>query len=118
MSEPKLCCNCIHCARWKKSTGVECHCDLDDKYLGYLQVMDEENDCKNWEKETKWDLEREHDEKIREDAFKDTELFREIFLEELIQQSCDREEAIMYRNICAMVWSKFLEQLKEKKNDD
>jgi len=73
MSEPKLCCNCLHCARWKKSTGVECHCDLDDKYLGYLQVMDEENDCDKWEKETKWDLEEEHDKQIRVDAIKKVE---------------------------------------------
>ena len=68
MSEPRLCCNCLHCARWRKKDGIECHCDLNDKYLGYLQVMDEENDCKHWEKETKWDLQRKHDEKIRADA--------------------------------------------------
>ena len=64
MSEPRLCCNCLHCARWRKKDGIECHCDLNDKYLGYLTVMDEENDCKHWEKETKWDLQREHDEEI------------------------------------------------------
>jgi len=45
----------------------------------------------------------------REDAIKDTELFREIFLEYLIKQSVDREEAIMYRNICGNVF----EQLKD-----
>lgn len=68
MSESRLCCNCSHCARWRKKDGIECHCDLDDKYLGYLQVMDEENDCKHWKKETKWDLQREHDKQIRADA--------------------------------------------------
>lgn len=56
MSEEKCCCNCLHCARWRTKNGVECHCDLSDKYLGYLDVMDEDNHCKNWEKETKWDL--------------------------------------------------------------
>lgn len=71
MSEPRLCCNCLHCARWQKKSGIECHCDLDDKYLGYLTVMDEENDCKHWEKETKWDLQKEHDVKVREDAIKE-----------------------------------------------
>lgn len=50
---------------------------------------------------------------IRADAIKYTELFREIFLEELVNQSVDIEETTMYRNICAMAWSKFLEQLKE-----
>lgn len=68
MSEPKMCCNCLHCARWRRKDGIECHCDLTDKYLGYLQVMDEDNDCKHWEKETKWDLQREHDKQIRAEA--------------------------------------------------
>ena len=74
MKEPKICCNCLHCARWKKKAGIECHCDLTDKYLGYLDVMNEDNNCKHWEKENKWDLQKKHDselldkvaEKIRE----------------------------------------------------
>lgn len=79
MSEPKLCCNCLHCARWRKKNGIECHCDLDDKYLGYLQVMDEENDCKQWEKETEWDLQREHDKQVRAYAIDE---FVNTFIEE------------------------------------
>lgn len=81
MSEPRLCCNCLHCARWKKKDGIECHCDLDDRYLGYLTVMDEENDCKHWEKETKWDLEREHDKQIRAEVLKEVEdtMYHEAF---------------------------------------
>ena len=74
MSEPKTCCNCLHCARWKRKDGTECHCDLTDKYLGYLQVMDEDNDCKHWEKETKWDLQREHDAKVRADVIEEYKL--------------------------------------------
>lgn len=65
MKEPKMCCNCLHCARWKKKDGIECHCDLTDKYLGYLDVMNEDNDCEHWEKETKWENERKHDEEVR-----------------------------------------------------
>lgn len=68
MKEPKMCCNCLHCARWKRKNGIECHCDLTDKYLGYLDVMDEDNDCKHWEKETKWENQRKHDEEIRAKA--------------------------------------------------
>lgn len=68
MEKERLCCNCLHCARWKKSTGIECHCDLDDRYLGYLEVMDEDINCKNWEKETKWDEQEEHDKQIIADA--------------------------------------------------
>lgn len=71
MSEPRLCCNCLHCARWRKKDGIECHCDLNDKYLGYLTVMDEENDCKHWEKETKWDLQREHEKRIRAEVIEE-----------------------------------------------
>lgn len=55
MKKPQLCCNCLHCARWQTSKGIECHCDLDDRYIGYLEVMDENNDCEKWERETKWD---------------------------------------------------------------
>lgn len=68
MSETKLCCNCLHCARWKRKDRIETHCDLTDKYLGYLEVMDEDNNCKHWEKETKWDLQREHDKQISAEA--------------------------------------------------
>ena len=64
MKEPKMCCNCLHCARWKKKAGIECHCDLTDKYLGYLDVMDEDNNCKHWEKNTKWDLQKKHDSEL------------------------------------------------------
>ena len=53
----------------------------------------------------------------RADALEDTELFREIFLEELVNQSVDREEAIMYRDICTMSWNKYLNQLKEQNNE-
>lgn len=61
MNEPKMCCNCLHCARWQTSKGIRCHCDLTDKYLGYLDVMDEDNNCEHWEKETKWDLQKRND---------------------------------------------------------
>lgn len=69
--DTKLCCNCIHCARWKTSKGVECHCDLTDRYLSYLDVMDTDNNCCRWEKETKWDLQREHDKQVYNKAIDD-----------------------------------------------
>lgn len=67
MREEKCCCNCSHCARWRTKSGIECHCDLTDRYLGYLDVMAEDNNCKHWEKETKWDLQDTHDSEIRAD---------------------------------------------------
>lgn len=71
MSETKCCCNCLHCARWKKSSGIECHCDIDDRYLGYLDVMNEDNDCCRWEKETKWDEAKKHDTEVRAEAIEE-----------------------------------------------
>lgn len=57
----------------------------------------------------------------RADAIKEckynVELFREVFLQELERQAIDREEIFMYRNICSMAWTKYLEQLKEQKNE-
>jgi hypothetical protein len=113
MNEPRLCCNCLHCARWKKKNGIECHCDLDDRYLGYLTVMDEENDCKHWEKETKWDLEREHDKQIRADAIDDC---KTILKSHHMFRTCEDDynakiEAPFYKRL----WKSF-EQLKEQNN--
>lgn len=107
MSEPKLCCNCIHCARWQTKDGIKCHCDLDDRYLGYLQVMDEENDCKNWEKETKWDLQREHDKQIREVTI---EKCKQILLDAMARDG--KTKCHEY-----MVAVNEMEQLKENTNE-
>jgi len=104
MSEPRLCCNCLHCARWRKKDGIECHCDLNDKYLGYLTVMDEENDCKHWEKETKWDLQREHDKQIRTNA-----------IDEYLEKIKKYEDMLGCVMICQC--EAIAEQLKEKKDD-
>lgn len=61
----------------------------------------------------------EHDKQIRAEVIEEykynTELFREIFLEELERQAVNSEEIIMYQNICSMAWNKYLEQLKEQK---
>lgn len=52
---------------------------------------------------------------VAEEFKYNAELFREIILEELERQAIDREEIIMYRNICSTAWNKYLEQLKERK---
>lgn len=70
-NQEKYCCNCLHCARWQTSSGVECHCDLTDRYLSYLDVMDIDNNCCRWEKETKWDIEKQHDKEIYNKAIDD-----------------------------------------------
>lgn len=66
MCEEKCCCNCSHCARWRTKNGIECHCDLTDKFLCYVDVMAEDINCKHWEKETSFDLQEEHDAEIME----------------------------------------------------
>lgn len=71
MSDEKCCCNCLHCARWKTKDGVQCHCDLTDRYLSYLDVMDTDNDCSRWEKETKWDEQEKHDKEVYNKAICD-----------------------------------------------
>lgn len=71
MTDEKCCCNCLHCARWQTSEGVKCHCDLTDRYLSYLDVMDTDNNCCSWEKETKWDIQKEHDMEIYNKAIDD-----------------------------------------------
>lgn len=105
MSEPRLCCNCLHCARWRKKDGIECYCDLNDKYLGYLTVMDEENNCKHWEKETKWDLQREHDKQIRADALDE-------FIDKFIKRNQFKQ---MTRCECINDMYVLAEELKEQK---
>ncbi len=47
----KVCCNCRHNARKKDiyNGGTICVCDIDDRYLGYIEVMT--GWCRHWAKE-------------------------------------------------------------------
>lgn len=45
----KVCCNCRHCKRIPQKDYVECHCEIDDRYLGYTEVMT--GWCRHWAKE-------------------------------------------------------------------
>jgi len=85
------------------------HCD-------FYEHTESGNGCRADDCNCKEEIEKQIVSQIKSDAIKDTELFREIFLEYLINQSVDREEAIMYRNICEMSWNKYMEQLKENNN--
>lgn len=112
MSETKLCCNCLHCARWRRKDGIETHCDLTDKYLGYLDVMNEDNNCKHWEKETKWDEQKKHDAKVRADAIDEC---MTILKAHHMFRTCEDDyipkiERPFYQNL----WNRF-KQMKEKK---
>ena len=47
--ESKVCCNCKHNIRTGKVPNIECHCEIDGSYIGYVQCM--EYRCEHWEKE-------------------------------------------------------------------
>ena len=51
----KVCCNCRHCIRVEKERhNIECHCDIDNRYLGYLTVMT--HWCRRWARDKKWEV--------------------------------------------------------------
>lgn len=45
----KVCCNCRHNIRTGEIINIECHCDLDNHYIGYIDCM--EHCCKHWSRE-------------------------------------------------------------------
>ena len=48
----KVCCNCRHNIRLVETVYqaiIECHCDIDNHYIGYVECM--EYWCKHWSKE-------------------------------------------------------------------
>lgn len=47
----KVCCNCRHNIRTGEVPKIECHCDIDNSYIGYVQCM--EHWCRHWSKERK-----------------------------------------------------------------
>ena len=53
MSEAKVCCNCNHNIRTPKKDYIECQCDKDGHYIGYVACF--EDWCKHWAKDKKWE---------------------------------------------------------------
>lgn len=51
----KVCCNCRHNIRKKeimsRTEMIYCYCDIDGKYLSYVEVM--KGWCRHWAKERK-----------------------------------------------------------------
>ena len=46
----KVCCNCRHNIQKKDKDGrIECECDIDNSYIGYVQCMNYK--CRHWAKE-------------------------------------------------------------------
>lgn len=55
----RVCCNCRHNKRTSKKTYVDCNCDIDGHYIGYVQGFD--SWCRHWAKDP-WQEEGENDE--------------------------------------------------------
>ena len=49
----KVCCNCRHNIRKREvmfqETFINCYCDIDNHYIGYIECM--EDWCRHWAKE-------------------------------------------------------------------
>ena len=46
----KVCCNCRHNKRYQDKSGmIQCVCEVSEKRLGYVQVMD--GWCRHWAKD-------------------------------------------------------------------
>lgn len=44
----KVCCNCRHNIRIPKQIYIECHCAIDNHYIGYTECM--LGWCRHWSK--------------------------------------------------------------------
>ena len=53
MSEDKVCCNCKHNIRTGEVPHIQCHCDIDNHYIGYVDCMTYR--CKRWVRTKKFD---------------------------------------------------------------
>lgn len=49
----KVCCSCGHNVRTDTKHGVECNCDIDGHYIGYIECM--EHWCRRWKRDRTWD---------------------------------------------------------------
>ena len=47
----KVCCNCRHNIRKGEIGSIECYCDIDNHYIGYIDTF--EHWCRHWAKEKK-----------------------------------------------------------------
>ena len=52
----RCCCNCRHDIRERQKDGpVNCHCEIDGHYIGYLECFD--GWCRRWAKDHTFDKE-------------------------------------------------------------
>jgi len=51
----RVCCNCRHNIRTGEVGNIECHCDIDGHYIGYVECF--EHWCRRWAKDHTFDEE-------------------------------------------------------------
>lgn len=49
----RCCCNCRHNIRRGEGARINCYCEIDWHYIGFLECF--EGWCKHWAKDKKWD---------------------------------------------------------------
>ena len=49
----RVCCNCRHNIRTGEGGNIECHCDIDGHYIGYVECF--EHWCRRWAKDHTFD---------------------------------------------------------------
>ena len=52
----RVCCNCRHNQRYYLPEGIQCFCDLDGRWMGYVECMTAS--CRYWAEEREWKDER------------------------------------------------------------
>lgn len=53
IEQHRVCCNCAHCIRGRIPIDTRCYCEVDERYLGYISVM--EGWCSHWKSDKeKW----------------------------------------------------------------
>lgn len=53
MSESRCCCNCRRNIRVETKREIQCHCEIDGHYIGYVDCF--EHWCRRWAKDHKFD---------------------------------------------------------------
>jgi len=57
MSKNRVCCNCRHNQRSDLPEGIECFCDLDGRWMGYVETMT--GWCRHWASDAEYWAEKE-----------------------------------------------------------
>lgn len=57
MSKNRVCCNCRHNQRCDMYEGILCFCDIDGRWMGYIECMT--GWCRHWASDAEYWAEKE-----------------------------------------------------------